>query len=91
MSTNNITLTFENGLDIVMTIQEPPSLSFALDNTAEFQAAVGTIAKSVNDYETLMNLPSIEGATLIGSLSLEDINVIPLTNMEIEELLSGAV
>lgn len=41
-----------------------------------------------NDYEGLNNLPQIEGVTLIGNKSFEDLNLHALTNAEIEALLT---
>ena len=46
--------------------------------------------KTLNDYELLMNKPSVDGNTLIGNLDLTEIyvrNENVLTNFEIEELL----
>lgn len=45
---------------------------------------------TLNDYELLMNKPSVDGNTLIGNLDLTEIyvrNENVLTNFEIEELL----
>lgn len=40
-------------------------------------------------YADLPDKPSINGTTLVGAKSIEDLNVYPLTNLEIEELLNN--
>lgn len=42
----------------------------------------------VRDYEVLENKPQIEGVTLIGDKSFEDLNLNHITNSEIEDLFS---
>lgn len=44
----------------------------------------------VADYETLINKPKIEGVTLLGDRSFEDLTLSGMTNSEIEELLNNA-
>lgn len=39
------------------------------------------------DYNKLINLPSINGTTLIKGLESEDIGIIPISNIEIEQML----
>lgn len=39
------------------------------------------------DYERLRNLPSIEGVTLIGDKTFPQLNMVKLTNSEIEAML----
>lgn len=43
---------------------------------------------SQNDYNLLINKPKIEGITLEGDKSFEELTLISLTNAEIEQLLS---
>lgn len=89
MSSDTIILSLDNDLDVTLSIDAPPTLSFSPNNAMAFAAAVGTVVGSSMSYEKLKDLPSIEGQTLIGALSLSDINVEYLTNMEIETILSG--
>lgn len=47
-----------------------------------------------NDYRLLNNLPSLNGVTIIGDKISEDygiIDTLPLTNIEIEEILNGFI
>lgn len=39
------------------------------------------------DYETLLNKPRIEGVTLIGNKTFEDLHMNALTNIELEKIL----
>lgn len=50
----------------------------------------GGSAEETNDYEKLINKPSINGVTLQGDRSFEDLGVTPLTNMEILEIINKA-
>jgi hypothetical protein len=43
----------------------------------------------VKDYEVLDNKPQIEGVTLIGDKTFEDLNLQRVSNAEIEELFSN--
>lgn len=44
--------------------------------------------KGTTDYEKLKNLPQIEGVTLIGNKSFAQLNMMRITNSELEELLT---
>lgn len=78
-----ISLTLENGIGISVQFPSPPRLSFALDNETEFTAAVGTVASTMTDYERLDNLPSIEGVTLTGDHTQEQLGINPIGNAAI--------
>ena len=43
---------------------------------------------SMNDYNQLINKPQIEGITLEGNKTFEELTLISLTNAEIEQMLS---
>ena len=45
------------------------------------------IGSGTNYYEKLENLPSINGATLIRGMKLQDIGIRPISNTELEEIL----
>lgn len=45
------------------------------------------VPRLVNDYDLLINKPSIEAKTLEGNQTFEDLGLVPLTNRDIEELL----
>lgn len=49
---------------------------------------VGGVIATSNDYNLLYNKPQIEGVTLEGNKSFEELTLVSLTNAEIEQLLS---
>ena len=69
---------------------------------AEYESLVGCINGNENmrgtmnlprgggtkDYEELYNKPQIEGVTLIGNKSFEDLTLVSLSNIEIEFMLT---
>lgn len=79
----SINLTLENGIDIAMQFPSPPTLAFSADNETEFVAAIGTVTGALSDYERLNNLPSIEGVTLTGNHTQEQLGINPIGNAAI--------
>lgn len=79
----SINLTLENGIEISVQFPSPPTLEFAVDNETEFVAAIGTVAGLTSDYEQLNNLPSIEGVTLTGDHTQEQLGVNAIGNAAI--------
>lgn len=69
---------------------------------AEYESLIGTMSADGNmrgtlnlprsggttDYEELDNKPQIEGVTLIGNKTFEELTLIHLTNLEIESMLT---
>lgn len=68
---------------INVTFPSAPTLEVSLDNDLEFTTAVGTVVGSANDYEKLDNLPSIEGVTLRGNHTQEELGIRPIGNAAI--------
>ena len=68
------------------------SVSGSISVPAQISGAV-TTAKKVyeKNYENLDNLPKINGETLIGDKSSEEIGIKALSNMDIERLLNNFV
>lgn len=58
------------------------SITFILPDGRE----ITTESLMVKDYEALENLPSINGETLMGDKTFEDLGDSPLTNLEIQEM-----
>lgn len=79
----SISLTMENGIEISVQFPSPPTLELAADNDAEFTAAIGTVTGALSDYEQLNNLPSIEGVTLVGNHTQEELGISPIGNAAI--------
>lgn len=78
-----INLTLENGIEISVQFPSPPKLELAVDNETEFVAAIGTVTGALSDYEQLNNLPSIEGITLVGNHTQEELGISPIGNAAI--------
>lgn len=83
MSTEEVVLTLENGLDVSMTFPDPCALTLATDQAAAFEMAVGTVTQALGDYNALHNLPTIGGTTLKGDLSVDDIGAAKIGNAAI--------
>lgn len=63
-------------------------LSGDLGGTVQLDGEIG-LPKHImyRDYEILDNLPKIEGVTLIGDKTYEELNLLRISNSELEELL----
>ena len=79
----SIDLTLENGLEITVQFPSSPTFVFAIDNDIEFTSAVGTVTGALSEYNRLRNLPSIEGVTLIGNHTQEQLGITPIGNASI--------
>lgn len=75
-----IKMRVSEGTTIGMKIQSDQDIRFSFGETHEV---------SVRDYEQLDNKPQIEGVTLIGDKSFEELNLQKVTNAEIEVLFSN--
>lgn len=78
-----ISLELDNGVSISVQFPSIPRLEFAVENDVEFEASVGTVTYALSDYERLNNLPSIEGVTLVGDHTQEQLGVNPIGNAAI--------
>ena len=73
---------------IRMTVAENDAVTLGLDSGDNAALNVGsTTVVSVNDYNDLRNKPSIEGVTLEGDKTFEELNLQSLTNQELEAML----
>lgn len=79
----SINLTLENGVNISVVFPKAPAFIFSSDNDAEFTAAIGTVSGSIDDYEKFKNLPQIEGVTLVGNHTQEQLGINPIGNAAI--------
>ena len=72
-----------------LSIEQPrTSVLTVMPTEAVNMSADEAIMVSVNDYDELQNKPSIEGVELIGDKSFEELNLQPLTNSELENMLT---
>lgn len=63
------------------------ALSFEEESYSEFGVDFGEISEvTINDYEQLTNLPSIEEVTLIGNKSFKELGLEECSNIEIDML-----
>ena len=74
---------------IKLTVAENDAVTLGLDSGDNAALNVGsTTVVSVNDYNDLRNKPSIEGVTLEGDKTFEELNLQSLTNTELENMLT---
>lgn len=74
---------------IRLTVAENDAVTLGLDSGDNAALNVGsTTVVSVNDYNDLRNKPSIEGVTLEGDKTFEELNLQRLTNAELENMLT---
>lgn len=81
-------LILENGVEIVMEVSGGLELDMETSAGAEFSMGVGTVVpiKGEDDYEKLRNQPKIDGVTLVGDKSAEEIGIRPIGNSAILDL-----
>ena len=74
---------------IKLAVAENDAVTLGLDSGDNAALNVGsTTVVSVNDYNDLRNKPSIEGVTLEGDKTFEELNLQSLTNTELENMLT---
>lgn len=78
-------LVLENGVEVVMEVSGGLELDMETSQGTEYAMGVGTVIpiKGEDDYEQLRNLPKIDGVTLVGDKSAEDIGISPIGNAAI--------
>ena len=70
------------------TLTATQSLGGSLSSSGSLGARIGNVNFITDeDYEHLINKPSIEGVTLIGNKTFDELGMEELTNEEIEALL----
>ena len=62
------------------------NINMQSESTLNMEVTDG-VPRLVNDYDLLINRPSIETKILEGNQTFEDLGLVPLTNRDIEELL----
>lgn len=72
---NAITLEIQGSSSLDLSMTSDPTLTLGLERST------GT-----NNYESLVNKPSINSVELIGDKSFEDLGDVPLTNTEIQAI-----
>ena len=75
------TLTIDGDISSTLQIDDDISASVAIGNVV--------IRDGTNDYNELVNHPSIEGHTLIGDSLLNEIGVWDITEQDIDQIIYG--
>jgi hypothetical protein len=75
-------------IDIDIEINTDSSIDTDIQTSdGEIDTDIEISTGGTNDYNDLINKPSIEGVELVGDKTLEELGVEPLTPQEIDELL----
>lgn len=77
-------------IDIKMGVDEIIPATFVETENVNAVLENPVLINNPSDYSYLNNKPSINGVELSGNKSLEDLNVIEMTNFEIENILQRA-
>lgn len=77
--------------DVYFAVCKNDGLMYVYNKNATPNAETGkyTVSSGTSDYEGLSNQPQINGETLIGNKSLEDLGVANLTNEEIKAIVDS--
>ena len=77
-------------IDIDIEIDNESSIDTDIQTSdGEIDTDIELSAGGTNDYNDLVNKPSIEGVELIGDKSLEELGVEALTNAEIDAIINS--
>ena len=55
----------------------------------EIDTDIELSTNGTNDYNDLVNKPSINGVELVGDKTTEELDILPLTNAEIDEFMNS--
>ena len=55
----------------------------------QIDTQIYTPGAGTNDYNDLVNKPSINGVELVGDKTTEELDILPLTNAEIDEFMNS--
>ena len=78
-------------LNAQVTVSKDIQAKVSCSDTTNASVSMGTvlIRDGTNDYERLINKPSIEGHTLIGNSTLPQIGVNDITEQAIDQIIFG--
>ena len=75
-------------IDIDIEINTDSSIDTDIQTSdGEIDTDIEISTGGTNDYNELINKPQINGVELVGNKTPEDLDILPLTNAEIDELL----
>lgn len=77
-------------IDIDIEIDNESSIDTDIQTSdGEIDTDIELSTSGINDYNDLVNKPSINGVELVGDKTTQDLDILPLTNAEIDEFMNS--
>ena len=77
-------------IDIEIEIDNESSIDTDIQTSdGEIDTDIELSTNGTNDYNDLVNKPSINGVELVGDKTTEELDILPLTNAEIDEFMNS--
>ncbi|MCR4554143.1 MAG: hypothetical protein K5752_04410 [Succinivibrionaceae bacterium] len=77
-------------IDIDVEIETEENIDLDVDiHDEQIETDIELSTSGTNDYNDLINKPSINGIELIGDKTPEELDILPLTNAEIDEFMNS--
>ena len=77
-------------IDIDIEIDNESSIDTDIQTSdGEIVTDIELSTNGTNDYNDLVNKPSINGVELVGDKTTEELDILPLTNAEIDEFMNS--
>ncbi len=77
-------------IDIDIEINTDSSIDTDIQTSdGEIDTDIELSTSGTNDYNDLVNKPSINGVELVGDKTTEELDILPLTNAEIDEFMNS--
>lgn len=77
-------------IDIDIELDNESSIDTDIQTSnGEIDTDIELSTSGTNDYNDLVNKPSINGVELVGDKTTEELDILPLTNTEIDEFMNS--
>lgn len=77
-------------IDIDVEIETEENIDLDVDiHDEQIETDIELETNGTNDYNDLVNKPSINGVELVGDKTTEELDILPLTNAEIDEFMNS--
>lgn len=77
-------------IDIDVEIETEENIDLDVDiHDEQIETDIELETNGTNDYNDLINKPSINGVELVGDKTTEELDILPLTNAEIDEFMNS--
>ena len=77
-------------IDIDIELDNESSIDTDIQTSdGEIDTNIELSTSGTNDYNDLVNKPSINGVELVGDKTTEELDILPLTNAEIDEFMNS--